>query len=445
MNKYFLSAILFFLQLAQPANGDVDLVTIPSRAYLQLTVYNSEDLTLVRERRLLTFKKGVNKIQFSWSGALVDPTSVNFFPLEYIEKVKLIHTNYPPGRHDLCQWAIESDIEGPCLVEISYFTSGITWQADYLCIANEDETAMTLKGRMKVVNLSGEEYENAQTRIVVGQINLVEKIADLARRGYPMPCAADAFGEEIADYECEFLGRRSCSKESKKSFDFKKPKKIKKEGLSEYFIFTIEGVETVMNGWSKRLKAVCVDEVPLIVLYKLSDKEDGRLKKYYKFFNKRIERDSEKGQLGECPLPNGGVRAFRDNGKDGLVYIGASQTKYIPINEKVELDMGVDPDVTAERILKNYKRTNIVLNSKGTVIAFKEHYYYQTTINNTTQRAIQVEMERCFSGDFELHDLRGAESFEKKDEATAAYYIDLGPSEKRTVTYRVEVFHPERK
>ena len=31
------------------------------------------------------------------------------------------------------------------------------------------------------------------------------------------------------------------------------PKEIKKEGLSEYFLYTIEGTETIPNGWSKRL------------------------------------------------------------------------------------------------------------------------------------------------------------------------------------------------
>ncbi len=35
---------------------------------------------------------------------------------------------------------------------------------------------------MRVFNNSGELYDNAQTRLVVGTINLVEKIADLATR-----------------------------------------------------------------------------------------------------------------------------------------------------------------------------------------------------------------------------------------------------------------------
>ena len=76
---------------------------------------------------------------------------------------------------------MQSEIEGEATVEITYFTSGISWSADYLCVANPDETEMGFEGFVRVSNNSGEEYENAQVRLVVGKINLVEKIAQLAR------------------------------------------------------------------------------------------------------------------------------------------------------------------------------------------------------------------------------------------------------------------------
>ena len=60
---------------------NVDLATVPERRAVQLTIYNSEDLTLVRERRVVTFKKGVNPLQFSWANTLIDPTSVE--PVSY--------------------------------------------------------------------------------------------------------------------------------------------------------------------------------------------------------------------------------------------------------------------------------------------------------------------------------------------------------------------------
>src|SRR6185295_11557279 len=61
------------------------------------------------------------------------------------------------------------------------FTSGITWSADYICIADKDEKQMSFDGFARVHNNSGEEYEKAQVRLVVGTINLVEKIAQLAQ------------------------------------------------------------------------------------------------------------------------------------------------------------------------------------------------------------------------------------------------------------------------
>ena len=83
----------------------------------------------------------------------------------------IITTTFPSGRNDALQWNISSQIAGKIPVEIRYFTSGITWKADYVGIANEDETEMKLTGYIRVFNNSGELYDNAQTRLVVGTIN----------------------------------------------------------------------------------------------------------------------------------------------------------------------------------------------------------------------------------------------------------------------------------
>ena len=45
--------------LVADARGEnVDLSTVPNRDTVQLTIYNSEDITLVRETRKISFKKG---------------------------------------------------------------------------------------------------------------------------------------------------------------------------------------------------------------------------------------------------------------------------------------------------------------------------------------------------------------------------------------------------
>jgi len=66
--------------ITNAAQAKVDLVTLPSRDTVQLTIYNSADMTLVRESRALTLKDGKNKLQFSWANTLIDPTSLEMFP-----------------------------------------------------------------------------------------------------------------------------------------------------------------------------------------------------------------------------------------------------------------------------------------------------------------------------------------------------------------------------
>ena len=168
------------LPLALPARN-VDLATVPERRTVQLTIYNSEDLTLVRESRVVTFKQGINPLQFSWANTLIDPTSVELKFREPKAGIEVLDTTFPHDKPQMLYWNVQSDANREAVIEISYFTSGIRWAADYLAIADAEEKTLRLESFVRVKNDSGEDYENAQVRLVVGTINLVEKIAELAQ------------------------------------------------------------------------------------------------------------------------------------------------------------------------------------------------------------------------------------------------------------------------
>lgn len=186
--KLLATAVLLVLFSALAVAENIDLVTLPPRDSVQLTIYNSEDLTLVREIRYVTFKAGGNRLQFSWANTLIDPTSVEFRPLEHADEIEVADTTFPGQKPQHLIWNITSKFAGQVKVEVTYFTSGITWQMDYVSQVNTDMTNMKFNGYVRVYNNSGEEYDNAEIRLIVGKINLVEKIAQLARRyGIPMP------------------------------------------------------------------------------------------------------------------------------------------------------------------------------------------------------------------------------------------------------------------
>ena len=153
----------------------------PVSGQRELTIYNSEDLTLVRETRVVSFKKGVNPLQFSWANTLIDPTSVRLRFVTHPEKLDLLDTTFPHAKPQMLYWNVQSEIEGEATVEITYFTSGIKLVSGLPLHRRPRREEMGFEGFVRVFNNSGEEYENAQVRLVVGKINLVEKIAQLAR------------------------------------------------------------------------------------------------------------------------------------------------------------------------------------------------------------------------------------------------------------------------
>ncbi len=407
------------LPLTAPARN-LDLATVPERRTVQLTIYNSEDLTLVRERRVVSFKPGINPLRFSWANTLIDPTSVELRFREPKAGLEVLDTTFPHDKPQSLYWNVRSDANRESSIEISYFTSGISWEADYLAIADAEEKQLRLEGFVRVRNQSGEDYEDAQVRLVVGSINLVEKIAELAK----VPVGRL---NELGKNEMQDLRQRAARKmmmpaapapalAGAMAFDklaeMEAPKEIIKEGLSEYFIYTIEGTETVPTGWAKRLRSFEAAAVPLRVEYRYRPREYGdQLVRLY------LLRNDSASKLGSTPLPDGQVRTFRANGRDGLSYLSTQSLKYVPIGDKIELNLGRDPAVVFELIKQRVSRDNFWMQIKGAnlyrklgedglklefdspVAGWDEHSLYRQRIRNYSRKPITVQIRRDYPGD----------------------------------------------
>ncbi|MHB1033598.1 MAG: hypothetical protein ACYC35_26645 [Pirellulales bacterium] len=430
---------------------NVDLSTVPSRDTVQLTIYNSEDLTLVRETRKVSFKKGLNPLQFSWANTLIDPTSVELKFLTSPEKLEVLDTTFPHAKPQMLYWNVQSELDGEATIEITYFTSGISWSADYLCIANTAETEMGLEGFVRVFNNSGEDYNDAQIRLVVGKINLVEKIAQLAQK-------QNVRLEQLGELEVlvlkdragkEMLGRASDARSYARGEGEKaaRPKEIIKEGLSEYFIYTIEGTETIPTGWSKRMRSLETATVPLKIQYRYRVPEYGdQLVRMYLLANDKASK------LGTTPLPDGVVRVFRDNGRDGLAFLVAQPIKYIPIGDKIELNLGPDPEVIFELVKLRVWRDNLWLQIVGTnvfkradepgiqievnssVAGWDDHTIYAQRVRNYSRKPINLEVRRQFAGHIVFRSNLKAKNF---DYHTAEYTAPVKAGEKADLAYEL--------
>ena len=415
--RFLGSALLVLLTASVGLARNVDLATVPPRESVQLTIYNSEDLTLVRETRSLSLKQGTNRIQYSWANTLIDPTSVEIRPLEKQAEIEVLDTTFPGDKPQHLIWNIESKIEGQVKFEVTYFTSGLSWSADYVLVTDPEEKELSLDGYVQVTNNSGEDYENAQVRLVVGTINLVEKIQDLARRGLAAPAPAMrrvAVREGIVAAEKEAMGY---------AVQLAVAPEIIKEGLSEYFIYTIEGTQTVPNQWGKRMLSFQARQATFDILYRLRPHEYGD--DPVRFF---ILTNDAEHKLGTTPLPDGLVRVFRNNGKDGLSFLGQQRVKYVPIKEEIELNVGRDEEVVAKRKLMKVERSQFKFDrparAEPTVVGWDETYSYREEVRNYKAKPVRMEVRHVIPGDVDLK----AEGAKLYDFQTVEFTVDAKPA-----------------
>src|SRR6185503_11685303 len=99
---------------------------------------------------------------------------------------------------------------------------------------------------------------------------LVDDIARLARMGKPgQPDLPQNAAAPAAKAE---LTRRVRAMEDKLSAG---EKQVTKEELSEYFLYSVEGRDTIPTGWAKRIGSFRANEVPITSYYKFAKEHWG--------------------------------------------------------------------------------------------------------------------------------------------------------------------------
>ena len=432
--------LLTIIATSHLAEGKIDLVTLPERDAVQLTIYNSADMTLVRESRALTLKKGDNKLQFSWANTLIDPTSLEMLPKADADKIDIEDLTYPPRVRNLGLWNVDSDMSGKVPVEITYLTSGLSWRAFYMGTLTEDEKTMRLKGYVRVTNNSGEDYGNAQVRLIVGKVHIIDQIAALARRQYPYGKPGEAV--PVSQRQARSRSSRILKEELGTTVEwYAKRKEIKKEGLSEYFLYTIEGTETIATGWSKRLLSFNVEDVPVVNLYKFEQQRYGNVVVRFLSF-----KNDEEHELGETPIPGGMLKVYRGVGDEGhLSYTGQSAFKYIPVDEDVELNLGPVADVVVEPKVMDYQTKNYRFDNDGDISGWDEIRTYEIEVRNTRDIAVKIEIKRNFPTQYwQIKNSGQFGEFEKEDLDTIKFTLELEPRSKQKFEYILTTYHGVR-
>jgi len=446
-------ALLFPLLALVPAawGSKVELSTVPPREGVEVIIYRDVDLTLVREQRTIRFHEGENEVAFSWADTNIDPTSVRIRIAGDGAGYALTQTTYPPEQPNTLVWHITAPNDGPAPLEVSYFTSGLTWSASYTLILSYDEKEATLAADFSIGNQSGEDYEKAKVTLLTGGVRLIEQVVELVGvselnaliiregraekgdasapglsgyastryGGAPMESAGGPFADG-------FLGGRGGLGHLRDEIA------IAAGTTSEHERYTLDTELGLINGWVTRLRFAESDAAKPKVIARQQVFAGGAPTRIVKVTN-----DKDHG-LGTAPLPAGPVSVFKRDPSGRLVYLGDSGVPYAAVGQEVEFAAGALSDIVIEPKMMGLKKHDLTFDDNGRVIGRVVEDHFSLKIRN--RDAIARELELIHGRPGIANVVVGADDAERQA-SQIKWKLTLDPEGQAEKTYQFNEYH----
>jgi len=252
---------------------------------------------------------------------------------------------------------------------LSYLTSGLTWKADYVARFDEKAGKLDLTGWVTLTNNSGSTFSNAQTRVVAGDVNLINQ------GGYnPRP--------PVRVSNTRGNGTQSGGEGA----------------LADVYVYPLPEAVTVANNQTKQVGLIDAAGVPATKRY---------LRVVDGFYSAEEPIAAEVGVIfangsgdGARALPAGVIRVYVKDEAGEPRFIGESQVDHSPAGSEIVVTTGDAFDVTVQPRLVSSERV-----SKRLVDYFRTRYAMEYTVRNARPEPVTVEVrQRGLGRDTELTD-----------------------------------------
>lgn len=313
-------------------------------------------------------------------------------------------------------WLMRSDAVGKVNAELSYVTGGMTWSADYNAVAPESGDTLDITGWVTMDNQSGKTFDNAQIKLMAGEVNKVQP----QNGTYVMAMAA-----RDADMRSEG------PQVTEKAFD-------------EYHLYTLPRPVTLHDRETKQVEFIRASGVKANRVYVYDGAKVGQQYQYWGYEQIRQNREygtemntdiwvmqeiknSQANNLG-MPLPKGRVRFYRRDSDGALEFIGENEIKHTPKDETLRIFTGNAFDLVGERRQVNYN-----VDYTG----HKLDETFEIKLRNHKKDVAEVRvvehMYRCENWEI----VQKSDEFRKTDSHTAEFRVPVPANGEKAITYTV--------
>ncbi len=299
-------------------------------------------------------------------------------------------------------------------VKLSYLTSGLGWQADYVASLAPDEKSLDLNVWITLTNTTGVDYKDATLRLVAGTVNVVsgggrsrgERAEGMvvARAAVPSTDGAQVSGAKFADYH----------------------------------VFTVNRPVTLLDRQTKQILLMKAAAVPARKEFRVDGSANprrlGGIQKPAVHVFLEIENE-KKAKLG-TPLPQGVVRVYRADAKSEALFIGEDRIGHTPEGRKVRLRLGQTFDITAERKQTDYSAKGFVKSGPG-----KRGFEaaYEVELKNAGKEDAEVIVAERIPGDWRI--LEESSRHVKKTVSLVEWTVRVPAGGKAVHRYRVRTIY----
>ena len=287
-------------------------------------------------------------------------------------------------------------------LEVSYLTNNMNWKADYVFVVDEKDQLGDLTGWVTLTNQSGTTYENAQLKLVAGEVQRLEsdvagRMRDEAKRMLAAEVAAPQFSEE---------------------------------SFFEYHLYTLDRPTTLLENEQKQvtlLESTGIGVEKKLIFFGAEyyyRSQYGEVVSNQKVGVYLDFQNTEKNRLG-MPLPKGVVRVYKADASQQ--FIGEDRIDHTPRDERVRIRMGEAFDVVGDRRQMEFRILSSCVSESQWAVSLRNH---------KKERA-RVDVIEPVGGDWEI--LSSTHTYRKLDAHTFAYTVDVAPDGEVKIRYRVRV------
>jgi len=288
-------------------------------------------------------------------------------------------------------------------VEVSYLSQNLNWAADYVMVVGADDKVGDLNGWVTLTNQSGTTYDNAELKLVAGDVQRLQPPAASATAAYASAPAPPP-----------------------------KAPQFKEEGFFEYHLYTLERPTSLLDKEQKQVTLLEAHDIGVqkkLIFWGADYYYRGNYGQVVS--NQKVGvyldiKNSKENRLG-MPLPKGTVRVYKADKSGAKQFIGEDSIDHTPRDEKIRIKMGEAFDVVGDRKQMEWNALGACVSESAWEIELRNH----------KDSAERVEVYEPIGGDWEI--VKESHPHTKKDAHTFTFDVDVPSRGKTTVTYRVRV------